>query len=145
MRLISRYNQLSSAERRMFFRAFAILAIIRMGLRLVPFRVLRSWVDRFRNSPRFGGGLERNQIRQVAWAVEAASRRLPGTTCLPQAMATHLMLGRLGQPSQLQLGVALNPCGALEAHAWVEVGGRVVSGGAIAGFNRFVPLHRQSS
>lgn len=145
MRLISRYKQLSSAERSLFFRALAIVAVIRVGLRLVPFRILRKWLEHFRGSPQLSGGLDRQRIRQVAWAVEAASRRLAGTTCLPQGMATHLLLGRLGQQSELRLGVALKPGGQLEAHAWVEVEGRVVSGGAVTGFGRFVPLRQSTS
>jgi hypothetical protein len=140
MDLITRYRQLSPAESRLFFRALALAAALRLGLRLLPFRVLRKWVERFRASSGLRGNLDRRRIRQVAWAVEAASRRLPGTTCLPQAMATHLLLGRLGQDSQLRLGVAFKPAGGLEAHAWVEVQGRVISGGAVAGFERFVPL-----
>jgi hypothetical protein len=56
-----------------------------------------------------------------------------------------LLLGRLGQQSELRLGVALKPGGQLEAHAWVEVEGRVVSGGAVTGFGRFVPLRQSTS
>jgi Transglutaminase-like superfamily len=145
MRLITRYRQLSSAERSLFFQALALVTIIRIGLRLLPFRVMRNWVEHFRKSPGLRSDLDYRNIRQVAWAVEAASRRIPGTTCLPQGMATHLLLGRLGQPSELRLGVALKPEGQLEAHAWVEVQGRVVSGGAIEKFHRFVPLQEQSS
>jgi len=59
-------------------------------------------------------------------------------------MATYLLLGKLGQDSRLRLGVALKPEGRLEAHAWVEVQGRVVSGGAVEGFRRFVPLQEQT-
>jgi len=144
MRLIIRYKQLSPAERSLFFRALALVAALRLGLRLLPFRVLRKWVGHFRTSSGLSCNLDRRRIGQVAWAVEAASRRLPGTTCLPRGLATHLLLGRLGQDSQFRLGVALKPAGRLEAHAWVEVCGRVVSGGAVAGFDRFVPLQEPS-
>ena len=144
-RLINRYKDLSPAERSLFFRALLFVAVIRTGLRLIPFRVLRNGVEHFSKSAGVRCELDRRNIRQITWAVEAASRRIPGTTCLPRAMAVHLLLGRRGQPSELRLGVALKPGCALEAHAWVEVHGRVVIGGEVDGFERFVPLQQQSS
>ena len=140
-----KFRHLDSAEKGLFFRALATVLIVRIGLRVFPYRLMLRWVEYFRDSTGRRCDLERRQIRQVAWAVEAASRRVPGTMCLPQGMATHLLLGRLGQPSQLRLGVALKAGGELEAHAWVEVNGRVVSGGAIAGFERFVALQQHPS
>ena len=144
MCLISRYKNLSPAERNLFFRALVLLAVTRLGLRVLPFRVIRNWTEQFRSSPGLHITLNRRRIGQIAWAVEAASRRIPGTTCLPRAIATHILLGRLGQASELRLGAALKPQGHLEAHAWVEVSGRVVIGEAIEGFNRFVPFQESS-
>jgi len=89
--------------------------------------------------------LDRKSIRQVAWAVEAASRRIPGATCLTQGMATQVILGRLGQRSELRLGVTRKPDGQLEAHAWVESQGRIVSGGAVEGFHRYSRFEKQLS
>jgi Transglutaminase-like superfamily len=140
MRLIFRYKNLSPVERNLFFRALVLLAVTRLGLRVLPFRVIRKWTEQFRSSPGLHITLDRRRIGQIAWAVEAASRRIPGTTCLPRAFVTHILLGRLGQVSELRLGAALKPHGHLEAHAWVEVSGRVVIGEAIEGFNRFVPF-----
>ena len=144
-RLIASYKRLRPAERRLFFQALVVVAVIRVGLRLLPYRVLRNWVEHFRKSPGLNCQMDRRHIREVTWAVEAASRRIPGTTCLPRGMATHFLLGRLGQQSELRLGVARKPGGELEAHAWVEVQGRVVSGGAVEGFERFVPLQQKSN
>lgn len=144
-RLINKYRDLSPAERSLFFRAWIFVALIRAGLRLMPFHFLRHWVEHFSRSAGVSCEPDRRGIRQVAWAVEAASRRIPGTTCLPRAMAAHLLLGQRGQPSGLRLGVARKSDGALEAHAWVEVQGRVVIGGGVEGFDRFVPLQRQLS
>ena len=145
MCLISRYKNLSPAERNLFFHALVLLAVTRLGLRVLPFRVIRNWTEQFRSSTGLHFTLDRRRIGQIAWAVEAASRRIPGTTCLPRAIATHILLGRLGQASELRLGAALKPQGHLEAHAWVEVSGRVVIGEAIEGFNRFVPFQESSA
>lgn len=145
MRLITRYRQLSAAERRLFFRALVLVLAIRTGLWVLPFRVTRNWVERLRVPAGPWRELDRRSIRRAAWAVEAASRRIPGATCLTQGMATQVLLGRLGQRSELRLGVARKPDGQLEAHAWVEAQGRIVSGAAVEGFHRYARLEKQPS
>jgi len=47
--------------------------------------------------------------------------------CFPQALAATLMLRRRGIRSTLYLGV--DPHRDLDAHAWVRVGGLIVTGG----------------
>jgi hypothetical protein len=37
-------------------------------------------------------------VEQVVWAVKAASRSLPGTTCLTQAIAAQALLTHSGFP-----------------------------------------------
>ena len=74
---------------------------------------------------------------QIGGAVSRVSRRLPWhPTCLRQALAAQRMLRRRGIACKLHLGVT-SP-GALEAHAWVTVGGEAVVGRP--GLERFVPL-----
>lgn len=50
-------------------------------------------------------------------------------TCLPQAIATQVLLARRGYPAFIHLGVAKGMEERIEAHAWVECQGRVVIGG----------------
>ena len=64
---------------------------------------------------------------RLAWAVTAASRRVPAATCLTQALALHLLCRRRGWPTQLQIGVARSD-GAFRAHAWVEHDGKILIG-----------------
>ncbi|HEY3913189.1 MAG TPA: lasso peptide biosynthesis B2 protein [Verrucomicrobiae bacterium] len=144
MRLIARYKQLSARERRLFYHALVHVLSIRMRLWLLPFRVTRNWVERQSKPAGAWRDLEHRSIREVTWAVEAASRRIPGATCLTQGMATQVMLGQLGQHSELRLGVARSLDGQFEAHAWVETQGRIVIGGAIKGFERFAQLRGTS-
>jgi hypothetical protein len=145
MRLIARYRQLSAGERRLFYHALVLVLAIRMRLWLQPFRMTRNWVERQSKPPGPWRHLERRSIREVTWAVEAASRRVPGATCLTQGMATQVLLGRLGQHSELRLGVARALDGQFEAHAWVETQGRIVIGGAVEGFERYTRLRRNSA
>ena len=109
MRLILRYADLSPQERRLFFSALALLILIRASLWLFPYRVVRAALEYLRRFSTKGTGLDRKGICRVAWAVGAASRRIAGTTCLPQALATHFLLGRRGAVSTVCLGVAFKP------------------------------------
>jgi len=65
-------------------------------------------------------------------AVEAVSRRLlPRRPCLTQALTARLLLGWRGaRPTELRIGVAHGPDEGLNAHAWLERDGRVLTGGA---------------
>ena len=67
---------------------------------------------------------------RLRWAVEATSRRVPGATCLTQALALQILLGRRGQASELRLGVSRGDAPGLQAHAWLESEGQVVIGAA---------------
>ena len=67
---------------------------------------------------------------RVAWAVEMASWRMPGAkSCLTQALAAQVLLGRRGYPTLLHIGVAKGEQGRFRAHAWLESKGKVVIGG----------------
>jgi hypothetical protein len=145
MRIFHRYRQLSGNERRLFFRALFWVVLIRLGLTILPFRVVQKRVDLLRQPAGSGRELDARSIRQVAWAVEAASRRVPKASCLTQGMATQVLLGKLGQRSELCLGVARKLDGEFEAHAWVETQGRIIIGGTVEGFHRFARLQKQGA
>ena len=67
--------------------------------------------------------------RRSIRAVERTSRFVPGARCLVQAMACKILLARAGIESDLRIGVIRDEARELEAHAWVEIDGRVVHGG----------------
>lgn len=57
--------------------------------------------------------------RRVAWAVSVTRRLLPGTGCLPSALAIRMMLRRRNIPCQVRVGIVLNRQGAA-GHAWID-------------------------
>ena len=59
-----------------------------------------------------------------------ASRYVPRATCLVQALATQILLGRHGHAGQVHIGVALDEKLGFRAHAWVESQGEVLIGGS---------------
>jgi hypothetical protein len=112
---------LSGADRRLLFRAMTALVTVRVALSLVPMDRLRRWAADARVPD------ERQPIERIAWAVSAASRRVPGATCLVSALALQRLLSRDGHPSVLHIGVAKREQ-RFAAHAWVEVEGRTLIG-----------------
>ena len=79
---------------------------------------------------------------RIPWAVEVASRYVPFATCLTRALAVQMLFTREGYPAHLCIGVAKSKEYRLEAHAWVESEGRIVTGDLkdISRFNLLPPL-----
>jgi hypothetical protein len=131
---VSKLIALPGARRRLLVRAFLTVTAFRAALSVLPFR----WTRRL--AARDGGRTPATapSREELVWAVSAAARHVPRATCLTQALALQALLTREGHDARLRLGVARGELGALEAHAWLESGGRVVIGGPQAA--RFVPL-----
>lgn len=129
-RRLGRLLRLPAAERRLLLETAVLLQIVRLGVQLFPFRVLRSLLESLTpaHSPRDrrpGGP----SIAEVSRAVERASRRTPGEkTCLTRALVLRMLLLRRGYPATLRIGVVREGGDRLLAHAWVESAGRVVIG-----------------
>lgn len=137
---LHKFLSLSAAERRLLVQAALLLSVVRLGLWLLPFQSLRRSLARLARGPakeRNAGGLP---LDRFVWAVEAASRYVPGArTCLVQALAGQVLLVRRGYPVQLRIGVTKGEEGKLEAHAWLESEGQIVIGGTESP-SRFTPF-----
>jgi transglutaminase superfamily protein len=140
MPLLRSFLSLTPLQRRVLIKASALLTLVQLGLGRLPFTLLRRSITPIAAN----AGRVRSDVRQyvetVAWAVSAASRRMPGrSTCLSRALTVQALLARAGCPSRLQVGVMRGPQGAVEGHAWVEYEDRVLIGGSadeIAQFSR---------
>ena len=141
MKRLGRYLSLPERDRALLRRSALLLAGVRIGLWLLPYRTLRRLLGRLPGNDRGGGRRgARETIERIAWAVTAASRHLPGTwTCLTQALAAEVLLARVGHRAHVRFGVTKAQGGRLKAHAWVESNGEVVVG-AVRGPRCFVPL-----
>ena len=128
MERLRRFRSLPAEDRRRFLVALPVVAAVRAALWVLPFGKLRSMIAR--PSRRKPGWLTRSseEADRIAWSVESAARFVPKATCLTQALAGEILLRRAGYPAEVRIGVAKDPAGKLEAHAWVESGGRVVIG-----------------
>jgi hypothetical protein len=106
--------------------AVAWTAVAHLALRCTSHAVVRRMVLRVPSSAR--------RRRFTAVDCEAALRRaavvLPRSSCLARAVAGASLLRRAGRASTLNIGVRFPDSTAhrLDAHAWLECDGRIVTG-----------------
>ena len=122
MRALRRLVGLERRERGLLARAFVLLVLARLSLRLLSFQRVRSLFDRLSSRPRLRGC----PPETIRWALLAAAHRLPGTRCLPRALVLQALLREAGLDPDLRIGVTRDAGGGLTAHAWVECEGRPV-------------------
>ncbi len=135
-----RFKRISPRERKLLAEAVATMPCVHAMQQLLPFKRWRALLEQH-EMPRTHA-LERPTTAQIAWAVGVAGRWLPGAyKCLPNAYTAHLLLHRYGYPSVIHVGVARDPQGKVEAHAWVDCEGRTVVG-EVVDIGRFVPFPR---
>jgi hypothetical protein len=94
-----------------------------------------AWAERASR----GRALQARSQAEIRWAVSAAARRLPGTRCLPRALALQALLRQAGIASELRIGVA-KAGEELAAHAWVECEGRALTDGEELGGYHPLPV-----
>ena len=94
----------------------------RLLLSCLPFRFVQRLANRKLSSRRSAISIPR-----AVWAVIAVSRRIPGASCLTQALALERILAAAGEKSQVHIGVAKDARG-FASHAWVEHAGSVILG-----------------
>jgi len=70
---------------------------------------------------------------RVIWAIEATGRRLRGaSTCLVRALVAQIRFAASDRAVRLEIGIRRVCGGAIESHAWVSDGDRVIIGGPVA-------------
>ena len=136
MTSLARFLRLPAGDRKLLVLAGTLLLAVRLGLWLLPFRVVRRLAL---GAAAAGGRLACSPPERIAWAVATAARFVPGATCLPRALVAESLLRRMGYAATLHIGVTRGDDRTLEAHAWVEYLGKVVVGEA--GVERYSTLN----
>lgn len=130
MRRMHKFFRLPWEDRLLLVESAFLLAAIRVGLRLLPFKSLLGLLARATPARRPSRDSDEAFSDKAAWAVGVAKYYLPGAyTCLVQALAAKVIFSRRGHPAYLRLGVDRRGEGQFQAHAWLESQGRVVVGG----------------
>ena len=125
MRRVRRFFSLPASERRLLLRTLWRLCVICLRLHLLPEKKWRPMLDAS-SSP--ASGTAEYTEQQIAWAVRAAARYVPAANCLPQAIVAKRLLEEQGYRPVIRIGVQRPQERVLNAHAWVDIAGRVVLG-----------------
>ena len=149
--VLKTFLAMPAPERRLLVSALGVVTATRLALTILPSRVIIRAVARL-SGKRPATSLTTVRPRQratgldprrITWAVERVSLRVPGATCLTQALSAHTLLSRHGHPSRICLGVARSESGDFRAHAWLESQGRIVIGAdGVAKLTRLPDLPR---
>lgn len=128
--------RMSHARRALLAEAAVWLALARLSLLVLPFRMVAAHLGEACAPAVAAGRIEQSggapqdveTARAVGWAVRLMADALPfRAVCLQQGVAAKLMLRRRGIPSVLHFGVAADSSG-LNPHAWLDTAGARVTG-----------------
>ncbi len=124
----------------------AIIDLIRAGIELGSARIrlrtldLRTLIAGEAGAPIKLDPSQYNLVDRVAYAIPRVAVRLPWRAdCLVQAIAAERWLRSAGVPSTIHFGIPKVKSAKFEAHAWLRVGKRIVTGD-ISGY---VPLRSE--
>lgn len=111
-----------------------LTALVRLGLTVAGYNLTRRMVvsSAKDSAPPW-------RLRRAVWGVQAASRFVPGATCLTQALTAQILLSRQGFATEVRIGVRMAEQG-LKAHAWLLSEGRPVLGATEQDLADFSPL-----
>ncbi len=149
MQTWQRFRRLSGFERGIVLEAAAGLLISWLAVRLLGFRVCRSVFEKplaARNSwnSKSGEADVLGVARRIAHLEAVTATNLFfRTSCLELSLVLCRMLRRRGMNADLRIG-ARKEANRFEAHAWVELGGTVIDGGA-AEHLHFAPFEQSES
>lgn len=136
---LRKFFRLPPSDRVLFLKTFLLLCWTRLTLNAFSLRKFKRLLRFDASAAGLAPGTGKNlRASRVPWAVHAASRYVPGATCLLQALVGQRLLKEQGMPARLRIGVAKDPNCCFQAHAWLEVGTEIVIGRADS--QRYVPL-----
>ena len=125
MTRVLRFFRVSGRERSVLIWSFVWVTFFRIGLWILPFNVTKKWT--VCNGNTISADYDGQTVIEIVRSVRFASKFVPYATCLTQALAARKLLERCGQVAELKIGVTKSN-GDFEAHAWLEIDGRIVLG-----------------
>jgi Transglutaminase-like superfamily len=115
--------------------AVVLVLFVRLSLSILSFKLVRRMLDDVKRLRwRWLAG---SSPEHAVWIVKTVARFVPGATCLTQALVTEILYAFRGDAAQTCFGISRHER-RLQAHAWVESGGKVILGAAEDG--KFTPL-----
>ena len=118
-----KFTQLSLADQFLLIRAFFIVSMIQLGLKLLSFQTFREFYSQLIKAEK-STETPRPLIDREIQAIQKVSGPL-SAFCLPQALALTYFLRK---DKHIDLVVGVRKSHTFEAHAWVEKNGNVLIG-----------------
>lgn len=128
VRLLGRWQRLSLIERKACLRAAYLMLYYRLSLFRVPFRTLYETVskrDAIASAQTTVAVIPESRLVRI---IDYARKLVPRTTCLSAAFAAKVFLVEHGLNPVLRIGVKKPEAGELEAHAWLTIDERIITG-----------------
>ena len=122
------FLRLNRDDKHLLVRIAVLMLSIRIGMSVVPFRVLLAFLRSWRERQSVARALDKKRAKRALWGITVISPYVPGATCLTRALAALTVLGHMGQDACLRFGIARQQGGELTGHAWVEAEGKIVMG-----------------
>jgi hypothetical protein len=119
------------------WRAAGWLLLARVALCVSQYSTLLPLLEQVRPARRSLAAVEDCRI-----ALQRATRLVPGSRCLAQALAAAAIVRREGHAAELVLHVHFSETRRFEAHASLTAGGTVVTGGGSAASWPPIARHR---
>ena len=142
---LAKARELSGAEWLLLLKVSALLPVVRLGGKLLPFKTLVSLFSGNQSLDGQGTRKDRPAPDRLAYLVEVASRHhLLKPTCLEKSLVLYGILRRKHVEAALRIGTTKKD-GRFEAHAWVEHRGQVLLGGPVEHYSPLLPLETARS
>jgi len=128
MNLLRKFFHLPPREKYLFFKTVFLLASYRIQLKTTPLqKVLRCVTS---DSQKILQVTTYQSIapKRLATIIIGASRIVPCTTCLSQALTGKRVFAEHGYKTQLHIGVHRDITVTFKAHAWLSLGDDILLG-----------------
>jgi hypothetical protein len=114
----------------LFGEAWFLLAMARLMLVFLPFKKIIPVLGSMEKADAHEIENDKTKLHAIKLAIERGSRYSPWRAmCFEQALAAKMMLKRRRFVSTIFFGVYKDDDNKLNAHAWLQSGGQVITGG----------------
>lgn len=120
-------------------------SLARLIVLFLPFRWTFTWLQRELRGPSVPVDQSEGTESKLSKMVGAVARRIPGATCLTQAISIKMLLNRRHIRSQVRIGIRKDAKGSVEAHAWIENAHRKVIIGGEKPLTGYTPFELRPS
>ena len=127
-RILRKFIQLGSTEKRLFLQVWRCLWQVRIRLWVCGYKSTRGWLGK-KASAGHSVTADQQHAKMIARFVGIAHRFVPKATCLTQAVAGEHLLILSGFKPCLHIGVNKEHDNYFEGHAWIILNGRKLIGG----------------